>query len=110
MRQQDRHRIAVRNVRDPALREDIMKAREVMQLEQQGQFLKYRGGIGDDVEARKRFSKAEQIRAGITNLNKGERFLFEQMDKGIQSIDDTMDVLLQQAKTDGLNVRAIMGY
>jgi hypothetical protein len=98
----------LRNVSDPALREDIMKAREVMQLEQQGQFLKYRGGIGDSDEARKRFNKAEQIRTGITNLNKGERFLFEQMDKGIQSIDDTMDALLESAKNDGLNVRAIM--
>ena len=98
----------LRNVRDPALREDIMKAREVMQLEQQGQFLKYRGGIGDDVEARKRFSKAEQIRTGITNLNKGERFLFEQMENGIQSIDKSMADLLSQAEKDGLNVRAIM--
>ena len=98
----------LRNVRDPALREDIMKAREVMQLEQQAGFLKQRGGVGDLAEAGKRFSKAEQIRTGITNLNKGERFLFEQMDKGIQSIDDTMDVLLEAAKTDGLNVRAIM--
>ena len=85
-----------------------MKAREVMQLEQQAGFLKQRGGVGDLAEAGKRFSKAEQIRTGITNLNKGERFLFEQMDKGIQSIDDTMDVLLEAAKTDGLNVRAIM--
>ena len=98
----------LRNVRDPALREDIMKAREVMQLEQQGQFLKYRGGIGDDVEARKRFSKADQIRSGITNLNKGERFLFEQMGNGIQSIDKSMADLLSQAEKDGLNVRAIM--
>lgn len=98
----------LRNVRDPALREDIMKAREVMQLEQQAGFLKQRGGVGDLAEAGKRFSKAEQIRTGITNLNKGERFLFEQMDKGIQSIDDTMDALLESAKTDGLNVRAIM--
>ena len=98
----------LRNVRDPALREDIMKAREVMQLEQQAGFLKQRGGVGDLAEAGKRLSKAEQIRTGITNLNKGERFLFEQMDKGIASIDDTMNVLLQSAKTDGLNVRAIM--
>ncbi len=98
----------LRNVRDPALREDIMKAREVMQLEQQAGFLKQRGGVGDLAEAGKRLSKAEQIRTGITNLNKGERFLFEQMDKGIASIDETMELLLSQAKTDGLNVRAIM--
>ena len=98
----------LRNVRDPDLREDIMKAREVMQLEQQGQFLKYRGGVGDDIEARKRLTKADQIRAGITNLNKGERFLFEQMENGIQSIDKSMADLLSQAEKDGLNVRAIM--
>lgn len=98
----------LRNVRDPALREDIMKAREVMQLEQQSQFLKYRGGIGDRDEAFKRSAKADQIRAGITNLNKGERFLFEQMENGIQSIDKSMADLLSQAEKDGLNVRAIM--
>lgn len=98
----------LRNVRDPALREDIMKAREVMQLEQQSQFLKYRGGVGDRDEAFKRSAKADQIRAGITNLNKGERFLFEQMENGIQSIDKSMADLLSQAEKDGLNVRAIM--
>ena len=98
----------LRNVRDPALREDIMKAREVMQLEQQAGFLKQRGGVGDLAEAGKRLSKAEQIRTGITNLNKGERFLFEQMENGIQSIDQSMADLLSQASKDGLNVRAIM--
>ena len=98
----------LRNVRDPALREDIMKAREVMQLEQQSKFLKYRGGIGDRDEAFKRSAKADQIRAGITNLNKGERFLFEQMENGIQSIDKSIADLLSQAEKDGLNVRVNM--
>ena len=98
----------LRNVRDPALREDIMKAREVMQLEQQGQFLKYRGGVGDLAEAGKRLSMADKVRAGIKNISDTERFPFANMDSNIASIDETMELLLSQAKTDGLNVRAIM--
>ena len=98
----------LRNVRDPALREDIMKAREVMQLEQQAGFLKQRGGVGDLAEAGKRLSMADKVRAGIKNISDTERFPFANMDSNIASIDETMELLLSQAKTDGLNVRAIM--
>ena len=98
----------LRNVRDPALREDIMKAREVMQLEQQAGFLKQRGGVGDLAEAGKRLSMADKVRAGIKNISDTERFPFANMDSNIASIDETMELLLTQAKTDGLNVRAIM--
>ena len=98
----------LRNVRDPALREDIMKAREVMQLEQQAGFLKQRGGVGDLAEAGKRLSMADKVRAGIKNISDTERFPFANMDSNIASIDDTMNALLESAKTDGLNVRAIM--
>lgn len=98
----------LRNVSDPQLRKDIMAAREVARLESQAGFLKNRGGVGDLAEAAKRLSVADKVRAGISSIRDTERFPFANMDSNIASIDDTMDALLEKAKTDGLNVRAIM--
>lgn len=97
-----------RRIGDPQLRKDILAAREVARLESQAGFLKQRGGVGDLAEAAKRLSVADKVRAGITSIRDTERFPFANMDSNIASIDDTMEALLTQAKTDGLNVRALM--
>jgi hypothetical protein len=98
----------LRNIRDPGLREDIMKAREVMKLEQEAENLKQRGSEGWREEAQNRLNMAEKIRAGIKNISEAERFPFKNIDTNIANIDVTMELLLSQAKNDGLNVRAIM--
>ena len=98
----------LRNVSDPTLRKDILAAREVSRLESQAGFLKNRGGVGDLAEAAKRLSVADKVRAGISSIRDTERFPFANMDANIASIDETMEALLTQAKTDGLNVQAIM--
>jgi hypothetical protein len=98
----------LRNVGDPTLREDIMKAREVLRLEQEAENLKQRGGVGWRDEAQKKLNQAEKVRAGIKNISEAERFPFKNIDSNIASIDLTMELLLSQAKNDGLNVRAIM--
>ena len=98
----------LRNVGDPTLREDIMKAREVLRLEQEAENLKQRGGVGWRDEAQKKLNQAEKVRAGIKNISEAERFPFKNIDSNISSIDITMKGLLDQATKDGLNVRAIM--
>ena len=85
-----------------------MAAREVSRLESQAGFLKNRGGVGDLAEAAKRLSVADKVRAGISSIRDTERFPFANMDANIASIDETMEALLTQARTDGLNVQAIM--
>ena len=98
----------LRNVADPVLRGDIIKAREALQLEQQGERIKQRGGVGFFEQSQEAFSKAEKIRAGITSATESERFPFQSLDAGIKSIDESIDLLLSQAKSDGLIVQLKM--
>ena len=98
----------LRNVADPALRADIIKAREALQLEQQGERIKQRGGVGFFEQSQEAFSKAEKIRAGITSATESERFPFQSLDAGIKSIDESIDLLLSQAKSDGFVVQLKM--
>jgi len=98
----------LRNVADPVLRGDIIKAREALQLEQQGERIRQSGRVGFFEQSQEAFSKAEKIRAGITSATESERFPFQSLDAGIKSIDESIDLLLSQAKNDGLVVQLKM--
>jgi hypothetical protein len=95
----------LRNVADPVLRGDIIKAREALQLEQQGERIRQRGGVGFFEQSQEAFSKAEKIRAGITSATESERFPFQSLDAGIKSIDEKIASLVSQAGDDGIVVQ-----
>lgn len=87
----------LRGVSDPQLREDILKAREVQQLEAKAQFLKNRGGEGDLAEAAKTFSLADKVRAGIQTATESERFPFKGLEDGVKESNRILDEINAKA-------------
>lgn len=87
----------LRRVSDPQLREDILKAREVQQLEAKAQFLKNRGGEGDLAEAAKTFSLADKVRAGIQTATESERFPFKGLEDGLKESNRILDEINAKA-------------
>lgn len=97
-----------RNIGSQSLRADVIAARQVRQLESQAGFLKFRGREGDIEQAKRLFSEADKVRAGIGSLAESERFPFKSIDEGIARVDEGIKELNAKAQGDGLKVKPVL--
>lgn len=98
----------LRNIGSQSLRADVIAARQVRQLESQAGFLKFRGREGDIEQAKRLFSEADKVRAGIGSLAESERFPFKSIDEGIARVDEGIKELNAKAQGDGLKVKPVL--
>lgn len=97
----------LRGVSDPALRSDILKARQVRELTGRAEQLRLSGRTGSLQQAAELFTKADQIRQGITSLRSEERLT--SMDKNIAEVNQGIQEFNNLAKETGFYVRPLIG-
>jgi len=97
----------LRGITDPALRSDILKARQVRELTGRAEQLRLSGRAGSLQQAAELFTKADQIRQGITSLRSEERLT--SMDKNIAEVNQGIQEFNNLAKETGFYVRPLMG-
>ena len=97
----------LRGVSDPALRSDILKARQVRELTGRAEQLRLSGRAGSLQEAADLFTRADQIRQGITSLRSEERLT--SMDKNIAEVNQGIREFNNLAKETGFIVRPLVG-
>lgn len=97
----------LRGVSDPALRSDILKARQVRELTGRAEQLRLSGRAGSLQQAAELFTRADQIRQGITSLRSEERLT--SMDKNIAEVNQGIQEFNNLAKETGFLVRPLIG-
>jgi len=97
----------LRGVSDPALRSDILKARQVRELTGRAEQLRLSGRAGSLQEAADLFTRADKIRQGITSLRSEERLT--SMDKNIAEVNQGIQEFNNLAKETGFYVRPLIG-
>lgn len=94
----------LRGIRDPKLRADILKAREVQRLEAQaGRIL----NTGDQAGAEAVFSKADTLRSGIESLKSTERLT--DIFKATTTVADEIKKFNATAEGQGFKVQPVFG-
>lgn len=96
----------LRGVSDPALRSDILKARQVRELTGRAEQLRLSGRAGSLQQAAELFTKADQIRQGITSLRSEDRLT--SMDRNIAEVNEGIKAFNNLASETGFIVRPLM--
>jgi len=96
----------LRGVSDPALRSDILKARQVRELTGRAEQLRLSGRAGSLQQAAELFTRADQIRQGITSLRSEERLT--SMDRNISEVNEGIKAFNNLASETGFIVRPLM--
>jgi hypothetical protein len=97
----------VRGVSDPALRADIMKAREVQRLQGQAERLRLSGRAGSIGEAQGLLNRADELRQSIGSLRSEERLT--NMDRNIADTKQAIREMNTLSKETGIKVRPLFG-
>jgi hypothetical protein len=96
----------LRGVRDPGTRADIIKAREVRDLQAKAERERLSGAVGSRERALAFLSRADTIRQGITSLKSDERLT--SIDRSLLEMKENEKLMLHYYEDAGVLVRPIM--
>ena len=96
----------LRGVRDPGTREDIIKAREVRDLQAKAERERLSGAVGSRERALAFLSRADTIRQGITSLKSDERLT--SIDRSLLEMKENEKLMLHYYEDAGVLMRPIM--